>query len=124
VAMRPPGMRHYIRKKFRGWFSWPQPGVLATLSWGGWRNRRRVPEKNGRKPAAAHPHTMLARRLGCPVRVLHAMDDEVIDYLESVEALKLLSANAELLITKTGGHRLIGYLDKVARMAVDLASTD
>ena len=74
--------------------------------------------------AAAHPHTMLARRLGCPVRVLHAMDDEVIDYLESVEALKLLSANAELVITKTGGHRLIGYLDKVARMAVDLASTD
>lgn len=98
--------------KETGWHEY-EGGIATTrLSW------RLVEE------AAAHPYSMLARRLGCPVRVLHAMDDDVIDCQESVEALKLLTCNAELLITRTGGHRLSGYLDQVVRMAVDLAGND
>lgn len=97
--------------KETGWHDY-QGGITSTrLSW------RLVEE------AAAHPYPMLARKVGCPVRVLHAMDDEVIDCLESVEALKLLAGNAELLLTRTGGHRLSGQLEHMERMAVEMAGT-
>ncbi len=94
-----------------GWHDY-QGGISTTrLSW------RMVEESE------AHPYPLLARRLGCPVRILHAMDDDVIDYQESLETLKLLAGNAELVLTRTGGHRLIGQLDRMTQIAIDLANT-
>jgi hypothetical protein len=49
------------------------------------------------------------------------MDDDVIDYQESVEALKHLSVDAHLLLTRTGGHRLIEHVDQLVNLGVELA---
>lgn len=95
--------------KEAGWFDYPGGMAPTRLSW------RLVEE------AEAHPYHMLARRIGCPVRVLHAMDDDVIDYQESVEALKHLSVDAHLLLTRTGGHRLIEHVDQLVNLGVELA---
>lgn len=96
--------------KETGWLDYPGGVAPARLSW------RLVEE------AEAHPYPMLARRIGCPVRVLHAMDDEVIDYQESVEALVHLSVDAHLLLTRTGGHRLIEHVEQLVQLGLELAN--
>ena len=71
--------------------------------------------------AKAHPHTLLARRIGCPVLILHAIDDDVIPCAESVEMLGLLSIDAQLLLTRIGGHRLLEHVETLAQLAAQLA---
>ncbi len=94
--------------KETGWFDYPGSITPTKLSW------RLVEE------AEAHPFHMLARKISCPVRVLHAMDDDIIDYAESVEALKHLTVDALLLLARTGGHRLLNHQDQMANLAVTL----
>jgi hypothetical protein len=48
------------------------------------------------------------------------MDDDIIDYAESVEALKHLTVDALLLLSRTGGHRLLDHQDQMANLAVTL----
>jgi uncharacterized protein len=63
---------------------------------------------------------MLADRLRQPLIVFHGMRDELIAYTASLEFVaRSAAAELELIIIKTGDHRLSLYKTRIARTACD-----
>ena len=63
---------------------------------------------------------MLADRLRQPLIVFHGMRDELIAYTASLEFVaRSAAAEVELMIIKTGDHRLNLYKTRIARIACD-----
>lgn len=95
--------------KETGWFDYEGGFGPTRLSW------RLIEESE------AHPYSLLARRIACPIRVIHGLDDEVIPFSESVEALGNLQVDANLILTRTGGHRLLDQIPLILAEAQKLA---
>lgn len=66
---------------------------------------------------------VLAQRLNpsMPIRIFHAVDDDVIPYADSVAFVAAAGPDAELALSRSGGHRLQESAEAIAHTAMSLA---
>lgn len=76
--------------------------------------------------AAGRGVALLAQRLNpsMPIRVFHAIDDDVIPYADSVDFVAGAGPDVELALSRSGGHRLQESAGAIAMAALSLGTAD
>lgn len=73
--------------------------------------------------AEGRNENVLAQRLNpaMPIRIFHAVDDDVIPFADSVAFVAAAGPDVELALSRSGGHRLQESAGTIARSAMSLA---
>ena len=73
--------------------------------------------------AEGRNESVLAQRLNpaMPIRIFHAVDDDVIPYADSVAFVAAAGPDVELVLSRSGGHRLQESAVAIAQSALSLA---